>query len=383
MVRIDTKTGRDKSKIRREPYWRKLTQGRYLGFRKSNTGGSWIARYRTEDRRQRYLSLGDVLRIPYDQAVNHALAWFKALDEGVTGRTSDGSAPTVETACREYVADLEREGRKATAHEVNMRFRRTVYGDESKYTPHPIAYIKLSKIRAAHLKDWRSSLLQSGASRASVNRNTAALKAALNLAVKARLVSIEKAREWHDLKRLKDAGIRRDLFLDRNQRRCLRDACNGAIRDLVEGAMLTGCRAGELTKALCSAFDERIKTFTVITGKTGRRSIPLSPDALALFRRLAQDKLPQAPLFTRDDGKPWAHSDWDKLVREAAERAGLPKGVCLYTLRHSFITQTLIEGLSTLEVSKMVGTSLVMIEKHYGHLVTETARERLAKVALL
>lgn len=81
--------------------------------------------------------------------------------------------------------------------------------------------------------------------------------------------------------------------------------------------------------------------------------------------------------------RPWAHSDWDKLVRDAAERAGLPKGVCVYTLRHSFITHTLLAGLSTLEVSKMVGTSLTMIEKHYGHLVTDTARERMAKVALL
>ena len=70
-------------------------------------------------------------------------------------------------------------------------------------------------------------------------------------------------------------------------------------------------------------------------------------------------------------------------MRDAAKEAELPKGVCLYTLRHSFITQTLMEGMSTLEVSKMVGTSLVMIEKHYGHLVTDTARERLAKIELI
>jgi hypothetical protein len=137
MVRIDTKTGRDRSKTRREPYWRKLTQRRYLGFRKTDSGGSWIARYRTEDRKQRYLSLGEVSQLTYDQAVSGALSWFKALDEGVTGRTSDGSAPAVETACREYVADLEREGRQSTAHEVDMRFRRTVYGDGSKYTRIP------------------------------------------------------------------------------------------------------------------------------------------------------------------------------------------------------------------------------------------------------
>jgi len=47
------------------------------------------------------------------------------------------------------------------------------------------------------------------------------------------------------------------------------------------------------------------------------------------------------------------------------------------------ITQALLDGVSTLEVSRIVGTSLVMIEKHYGHLVQETARDRLARVQLL
>jgi hypothetical protein len=45
----------------------------------------------------------------------------------------------------------------------------------------------------------------------------------------------------------------------------------------------------------------------------------------------------------------------------------LPAGTCLYALRHSFITQSLLDGVSTLEVSKIVGTSLALIEKHYGH----------------
>ena len=49
-------------------------------------------------------------------------------------------------------------------------------------------------------------------------------------------------------------------------------------------------------------------------------------------------------LFTRADGKHWAHSEWDGLVRQAAQKAGL-LGVCLYTLRHSFITQALIDGM--------------------------------------
>ena len=118
-------------------------------------------------------------------------------------------------------------------------------------------------------------------------------------------------------------------------------------------------------------------------GKTGSRTVPLSPPAVALFKRLSKGRAPGDLLLTRDDGKPWSHSDWDELVREAAAKAKLPPGVCLYTLRHSWITSALQGGLATLDVARLVGTSVMMIEKHYGHLVASATRARLAKVAML
>jgi integrase len=224
--------------------------------------------------------------------------------------------------------------------------------------------------------------LAAGSSKASANRTLSSLKAALNLAVLNRMVSRAVAQEWAEVQSFRHASRRRELFLDLAQRRALLAHAHGAVRDLIEGAMLTGCRAGELTSARRSAFDARTRSLTV-TGKTGTRTIPLAPASLDLFTRVAQDKLPAAYLFMRDDGKPWAHSDWDELIKGAATRAGLPQETCLYTLRHSFITQTLLDGLSTLEVTRIVGTSLAMIEKHYGHLVNDTARERLAKVRIV
>jgi len=180
------------------------------------------------------------------------------------------------------------------------------------------------------------------------------------------------------------AGRRRDLFLDLAQRRKLIEAAGeGALRDLMQAVALTGARAGEITNAKRSQFDARTGMMTFI-GKTGRRVVPLAPAALALFKRCAKAKLPEAFLFVRDDGKRWNHSDWDELVRGAAAKARLPRGVCLYTLRHSFVTAALTDGrVSTLDVARLCGTSVGMIEKHYGHLVASAARERLARVALL
>jgi integrase len=118
-------------------------------------------------------------------------------------------------------------------------------------------------------------------------------------------------------------------------------------------------------------------------GKTGRRDVPLSAAAAALFDRVAESKLPDAPLFAAPDGKPWKGFTYCKPVAAAVRAAGLPDETILYTLRHTFITECLTGGLSTLDVCRLVGTSLQMIEKHYGHLVMNAARERLAKVALL
>jgi hypothetical protein len=39
--------------------------------------------------------------------------------------------------------------------------------------------------------------------------------------------------------------------------------------------------------------------------------------------------------------------------------------------------------MTTLDVARLCGTSVVMIEKHYGHLVASSARKRLAGVTML
>ena len=100
------------------------------------------------------------------------------------------------------------------------------------------------------------------------------------------------------------------------------------------------------------------------SGKTGGRTVPISDSAVVLFKRLSKDKLPAAPMFSMDDGEPWKHSTWwAEAVRDAAERAEPPKGVSLYVSRHSFITEALRGGMATLDVARLTGTSLQMIQR--------------------
>jgi site-specific recombinase XerD len=62
--------------------------------------------------------------------------------------------------------------------------------------------------------------------------------------------------------------------------------------------------------------------------------------------------------------------------------ADLPEHVTAYSLRHSVITDLIAEGLDVLTVARLSGTSIAMIEKHYGHLRAEQAAAALATLAL-
>lgn len=376
-----------------EPYWgHPLGRGRAIGFRKVGKPdqGHWIARMRTDDSSKKYdyEPLGATPDVDYAKAKEAADQWFKLKADGV--RTDE--VVTVADACRAYVAERRKSKSQECAHDAEKRFERSVYGgggkDGKRHKPSPISHVPLAKLHAKRVREWRDEL---GLSPGATNRTLIALKAALNLAVREKHASAALAIELRLVKPLPGGKNRRDVYLDIKQRRALLKPTKGALRDLIEGVALTGARAGELVKAHVSQFDARTKSMTFISGKGNdgprSRTVPLSPSAVKLFERLTKGKARTDRIFQRDDGQPWAHSDWDELIREAAKAAELPAeprtGVCLYTLRHCFITDALLGAIPTLEVARLVGTSVAMIEKHYGHLVASAARTRLAKVAML
>jgi site-specific recombinase XerD len=54
----------------------------------------------------------------------------------------------------------------------------------------------------------------------------------------------------------------------------------------------------------------------------------------------------------------------------------------MYTLRHSTITDLVHGGLDLLTVAQISGTSVRMVEAHYGHLRSEVAATALERLAL-
>lgn len=148
--RLHLSKDRNALKPRREPYWgAPLARGQYVGLRKINADTStWIARYRDDELRQNYKSLGIVsATFDFDQAKAKAEEWIKLLAAGV--KPSD--VTTVADACRRYVEERKASKSAACSHDAEKRFERTVY--EATFGKKLLA-----KLRVVHVREWRDSL---------------------------------------------------------------------------------------------------------------------------------------------------------------------------------------------------------------------------------
>ena len=66
-------------------------------------------------------------------------------------------------------------------------------------------------------------------------------------------------------------------------------------------------------------------------------------------------------------------------MKPAERAAGIEPLRRVYDLRHTFATFALRAGISTFELSRYMGASLTMIDRHYGHLARD-GREHAIKL---
>jgi integrase len=373
-VRLDRVETRAKRKPRRDPYWQRLTAGRYVGFRRltSASEGNWLARF-YDGAKYHWSPLGDFAELAekkrFDAAKKAAEEWFKHLDLG--GSVDSG---TVAAACESYVAELKIQNSDAAAHDAAGRFRRLVYDDV-------IGKVALPKLTATQVAQWKKRVLEKGGTRGSFNRNATSFRAALNLALKRRGVASDHA--WvNELAPFENAGGRRDLYLDRASRRKLIVKAAEEAQPFIRGLALLPLRPGDVAALKVADFDARHGILTVPAGKTKSRKIPLSGETLAHVKSCAADKLPNAWLFARADGRQWIKQAWGIAINAAVAAAKLPSAACAYTLRHSALTDLIVSGMDLFHVAALSGTSVAMLEKHYGQLRPQQIREGLAALSL-
>ena len=384
---IRTVKARDQLAVDREPYWHRVMKGRFVGYRKmsKDTDGTWLARYRNETTgKQDYETFGTLDSVipssRFDHACELARKWFEHLGAG--GSTT---VLTVLDACNNYAAHVAQEKNAKASADLENRYRRWVEND-------PIASIALSKLTREHCKGFRKRLIntpvaigKSGATRErakdTINRDLTAVRAALNYAKKDGYVTTDFA--WAEaFKAIPAAGRRRNIYLDVSQRAALIRHAPQDLAIFLQALSVLPIRPGALAALKVLDFEPRNGTLNPLVDKAnGDRKFKLPQSIVDFIAKMAKDKPPSAHLLLQESGRPWNKDAWKGPLKQAAAAAKLPHDTVATNIRHSVITDLVVDGLDLFSVASMSGTSIEMIQDHYGHLLSDVTSSALDKLA--
>jgi integrase len=387
---------------RRDPYWHLIAEGQHLGYRKGATGGTWIARIYDTGRGRRFESLGaadDVIDadgrsvLSFQQAQEKARVWFGQLAQIESGEVHGGSY-TVTQAMADYVANLERVKRKSQ-YRTNALIKAHILPT--------LGHIELAKLTHGKVKTWRDGLAEMAPRvrtrvgkaqeyrtidadsadamrkrQATANRILTVLKAALNFAHEERRVASKAA--WEAVKPFKKVDVPKVRFLTADEVTELVAKCEPDFQLLVKGALLTGCRYGELCRMTATDFKDG--QVYVAESKNGEaRYVDLNDAGIEFFAELSEGRKPKERLFAKANGIQWQTSEQFRPMNAACEAAKV-EGVTFHILRHTYASHALMAGMTIEVLAQQLGhkdTRITM--RHYAHLCPTFKQESVRRNA--
>jgi integrase len=237
----------------------------------------------------------------------------------------------------------------------------------------------LGNITFLQLEKYRNHLKRSGMAKASVNKEMACLKHMLNKAVEWDLM--EKSPFKKSL-RLKENN-QRQRYLSRDEIKRLRVECAPHLLNIVDCAINTGMRKGEILSLRWSQIRDGL--IYLRKTKTDRaRQIPINNTLAATLDRLSKHGEPSnikrldggnTPMpRPRTDHVFTYRGDPIKNVRKAFMTALSKADIedCrFHDLRHTFASHLVINGASLKSVQELLGHQDIKMTMRYAHLSQE------------
>ena len=404
------------------PIGGRWTKGLHLGYRRRSEGGSWTSRRRNPLGKYVETKLGaaddmqdanGLTFLDYWQAQAAARTWDTEqgrLEEGLDPKTglSADEAPgdyTVADAMRDYLAHYARHGKAMSATKTAV---------DAHILP-SLKQMLVAKLSARRIAEWHHKLADSPARlrnkkgeevryrkapvtadakrgrRATANRLLTILKAALNHAWKEGKAASDSA--WRRVKPFREVSASNVRYLTDAECKRLVNGCDPAkhpgFRELVQAALLTGCRYGELTALECADYNPDAGTLAIRVSKAGKvRYVTLTDEAKRFFEHMTAGQSRNQRIFRRPDGGVWRKNLQHRPLAEACKVAKISPAITFHILRHTHGSLLAMKGVPMRVIADQLGhADTRMTEKHYAHLspsyVAETIRANFPPLGIV
>jgi integrase len=407
---LGTRDARKRLKMQGKPYWKAMDQGLHLGYRKRSSGGTWVARRLNEEGKYKEKKLGavddyqdadGVTILSFSHAQAAARDWFLGEVRKEHGDHIAQGPATVADALSDYMANyaVEGKGLVPTTASVNAHILPV------------LGHIPLDRLTTKKITNWHYSLASSEPllrtaktaekrntrplgndadsirrRRATANRVLTILKAALNYAWKEGRIATDTA--WRKVKPFRNVDAPVIRYLTEGECKRLVNACPEDFRQMVKGALFSGCRYAELTTLKVADFNPDAGTIAIRTSKSGKpRHIILTEEGITFFEEVTSGKKAKDLIFTHNSGAAWGESHQSRPLREACRNASIDPAISFHVLRHTHGSLLAMQGVPMQVIAQQLGhADTRMTEKHYAHLspsyVADTIRQHFPKLGL-
>lgn len=401
--KLETREARKRLSSQKEPHWRLVHQGAFIGYYKGDKSSSWVARYRHEGNKGGYLknTLGKVDDfqdadgvniLNYRQAQLKAQEWFKT-----AGLIAEGHLPTGKYTVKDAIDDYAR------WYQIHRKSWKQLQPQINAHILPGLGDIEVSKLTTRKINDWFYKLAETPPRRrtsrlykehnfglirteedkrkrkSTANRILTTLKAALNKAYENKRVISDD--EWRRVKPFRDVDHARIQYLQADEIIRIVNASKPDFRPMVQAAIYTGCRYGELCNMRFNDYNYDTASIEIPTSKTGKpRTVHLSPEAQEFFeKQVLPGKGGKDLMFPRPDGRAWEKSHQTRRMIDASVKAKIEPAISFNILRHTHASQLAMAGVPMAFIAKQLGNSVKICEKHYAKIAPSCVGEAVRK----
>jgi hypothetical protein len=142
------------------------------------------------------------------------------------------------------------------------------------------------------------------------------------------------------------------------------NAANPDFRPMIQAALLTGARYGEIAALRVSDYNPDVGTVSIRQGKTvTTKHIVLSDDGRKYFEAHTVDKAGDALIFTRADGEQWGDAHQNRPMQEAVRRANINPAINFHGLRHTYASHAAMNGMPLPVLAQNLGHTSTRMSK--------------------
>jgi integrase len=380
-ARIGSKS---KLRVQGKPHYCRLEEGLHLGYRKlgKDRAGTWLSRIYLGNQTYTVEKIGSaddfsdadgVVILSFDQAQTAARERMVKRAHHAAGK----SGPVmVADVLADYLVNLEMRG--LTTSDARYRI--------DAFVLPKLGDAEVESLTAKQLQTWLAGVAAEEprvrtrkgdaqrhrksddgpeakrARRSTANRTWSILRAALR--------RYRKTGPWADVEQFAGVDTARTRFLTVTEAQRLINACDPGFRPLVQAALASGCRYGELIRLVVSDFHADSGTIAIRQSKSGKpRHVILTAEGTEFFAQQCVGKSGTNHIFTNGGGRPWQKSNQLTRMRQACTRAEISPPISFHGTRRTYASLCAMAGMDLRILAQNLGHSdPAMTIKHYAHL---------------